>query len=150
MTSVGVGIGVFAVRKSDGKFVVGERMGSTGAGTLALPGGHLEFLESFSTCAIRETLEETALNLELSSMTQVTAINSPMPLENKHYVTIFMRGTCVDENPTPINLEVNKCKGWRWISWEELVAISEDPSQSLFLPLRNLIKERGKDFHPLR
>ena len=40
MKRVQVGVGVFV--KRNGKILVGKRKGSHGAGTWALPGGHLE------------------------------------------------------------------------------------------------------------
>lgn len=57
-------------------------------GTWALPGGHLEFGESFEICAEREVLEETGL--KITDVHFLTAVNSVMEDENKHYVTIFM------------------------------------------------------------
>jgi ADP-ribose pyrophosphatase YjhB (NUDIX family) len=68
------------------------------AGTWALPGGHLESGESFETCAEREVLEETGL--KISDVRFLTAVNSIMGDENKHYVTIFM-GAHVHENEEP-------------------------------------------------
>lgn len=66
------------------------------AGTLAIPGGHLEFGESFETCAEREVLEETGLAVR--DVRFLTATNSVMVEERKHYVTIFMGGV-VDGEP---------------------------------------------------
>lgn len=61
-------------------------------GTWGLPGGHLEFGESFETCATRETLEETGLKIQ--DVQFLNATNSIMKTENKHYITIFMGGVC--------------------------------------------------------
>jgi ADP-ribose pyrophosphatase YjhB (NUDIX family) len=60
------------------------------SGTWALPGGHLDFGESFETCAMREVLEETDLQVKDDSVRFLTATNDVMPSEHKHYVTIFM------------------------------------------------------------
>ena len=54
-----VGIGVIVMR--NGLVLLGERIGAHGAGTWALPGGHLEFGESVEQCARREVWEETGL-----------------------------------------------------------------------------------------
>lgn len=67
-------------------------MGSHGAGKMALPGGHLELGEAWAECAIRETKEETNLdvaNLKLFHVTNDPAIGGDA---NKHYITIFMSG----------------------------------------------------------
>ncbi|EPQ26980.1 uncharacterized protein PFL1_05615 [Pseudozyma flocculosa PF-1] len=58
-----VGVGVLVLNER-GRILLGKRTGSHGAGTLALPGGHLELHESFEDCAIREVLEETGIHLE--------------------------------------------------------------------------------------
>ena len=58
---VQVGVGVLVLR--DGRVLLGLRRGAHGAGTWALPGGHLEFNETVAACATRETLEETGLQL---------------------------------------------------------------------------------------
>ena len=113
-----VGVGVF-VLNSEGKFVIGKRKGSLGAGTCiqypihsihaidlnynqslpfvitgtwGLAGGHLEFGESFETCAARETFEETGLKIR--DVRFLTATNSILKAENKHYITIFIGAVC--------------------------------------------------------
>lgn len=68
-------------------------------GTWGLPGGHLEFGESFETCAAREVLEETGITL--NDVRFLTAVNNIMPAEGKHYVTIFMGGNVSEEGAEP-------------------------------------------------
>jgi NUDIX domain len=67
---VRVGVGVIIFRDTtcatgavepEKRVLVGVRRNALGAGTLSLPGGHLEMGESWSQCAKREALEETAL-----------------------------------------------------------------------------------------
>ncbi|BCR92914.1 nucleotide triphosphate diphosphatase NUDT15 [Aspergillus chevalieri] len=134
-----IGVGVF-VFNPKGQFVVGVRKGSHGAGTLALPGGHLEFGETFEACAEREVLEETGLNIR--DLRFLTATNSVMKDAGKHYVTIFMGGV-VDDDVQPQLVEPEKCEGWSWATWEDI----KDQSQSgngprLFLPLLELLRNR--------
>lgn len=59
-------------------------------GTWQLPGGHLEYGESFEGCAAREVLEETGLKVDFNSALFLTATNDIMAEEGKHYVTIFV------------------------------------------------------------
>ncbi|CAD6897979.1 unnamed protein product [Tilletia controversa] len=61
-----VGVAVFVIN-THGHVLIGKRTGSHGANTIALPGGHLDLHESFEECAIRETFEETGIELDLSS-----------------------------------------------------------------------------------
>jgi hypothetical protein len=57
-----VGVGVVVVRPTDNKIYVGVRKGSHGATKWALPGGHLEWGESWADCAAREGAMKTTEN----------------------------------------------------------------------------------------
>lgn len=79
---VRVGVGVLVQDPLHPKKVfAGVRKGSHESGTLSLPGGHLEMMESWDDCARREVEEETGLKVHDLKMVHVT--NDPMPLENK-------------------------------------------------------------------
>ena len=135
---VRVGVGVLVQDPTNKTNVyAGIRRGSHGSGTLALPGGHLEMQESWEECAIREVKEEMGLDIHQLRFIQVT--NDPMPQEDKHYITIFMTGICVDSSARPQNLEPNKCLGWNSYSWDQLRNI-ESSGLDLFGPLKNLIE----------
>lgn len=134
-----VGVGCFILNKNN-QILIGRRLNSIGHGTLALPGGHLEFGESFEQCAAREVEEETSLKLD--NWRFGTAVSSMT--ESQHYVTIFM---CAKHNTdiAPVTTEPQKCEGWSWINWEDLKKI---PSDQLFKPLDILFQERER-FTPL-
>jgi 8-oxo-dGTP diphosphatase len=90
--AVRVGLGVFLLSPlQPGKTLLGLRNGSYGSGTWGLPGGHLEFGESFSRCAAREVLEETGLDIAESQIEFVTGTNGVWHADGLHYVTIFMK-----------------------------------------------------------
>ncbi|KAK5163876.1 uncharacterized protein LTR77_010270 [Saxophila tyrrhenica] len=88
---VRVGVGVFVFKDhNDAHFVLGKRKASLGAGTYSLPGGHLEFGETFEQCAVREVKEETGL--EIGEVRYLTTVETTWEEEGKQYVTIFMAG----------------------------------------------------------
>ena len=118
-------------------------LGSHGAGTLALPGGHLEFGESWSECASREVEEEAGVVLDESAMALLHVTNDPMPDENKHYITLFMCAT-MPEDAALRNLEPHKCEGWAEYSLEGLEKANEEGK--LFGPLKHMVEERPQKF----
>lgn len=120
-----VGVGVIVVR--DGRVLLGERRGSHGAGSWALPGGHLEFGESVASCASRELLEETGLRL--AGVQQAPYTVDAFPDDGKHYVTLFVEATVADGEPAL--MEPDKCRGWHWCAWNAL-------PEPLFAPLATL------------
>ncbi|GMH70197.1 hypothetical protein TL16_g05348 [Triparma laevis f. inornata] len=116
--NVRVGVGVLIKREGGVKVFAGIRKGSHGAGTLALPGGHLEFGEGWEETAIREVEEECGILLE-PGLKLVHVTNDPMPDENKHYVTLFMGATC-GRDAELMNAEPHKCEGWEELGLEEV------------------------------
>ena len=143
---VRVGVGVLVKDPLNPRNVfAGTRKGSHGAGSLALPGGHLEMYESWEDCAAREVEEE--MGLQLINVTFGHVTNDPMPLEGKHYITIFMMAEFADPNALPRNCEPHKCEGWKSFSWNELREIHDAYSKKkedglrLFGPLNQLMKD---------
>ena len=132
---VRVGVGVL-VKNSYNKIYCGVRKNSHGAGSLALPGGHLEMYEEWADCARREIEEEMGISISNVEFCHVT--NDVMLEEHKHYVTIFMQGECTDE---PRNVEPEKCAGWNAYSWKELKEICAQDANQLFGPLAKLIQD---------
>ncbi|KAK4897190.1 hypothetical protein LTR27_005083 [Elasticomyces elasticus] len=139
-----VGVGVFVFRSAeDGHFIVGERKGSHGAGTIALPGGHLDFGESFEDCAAREIKEETGIDIE--NIRFLTATNTVFGDTGKHYVTIFMAANAIakpeGESPEPKLLEPDKCESWSWCTFDEMKEVPAH-GKKLFQPLHSLMEQR--------
>jgi 8-oxo-dGTP diphosphatase len=137
---VRVGVGVLVrdpSRRSN--IFCGIRLGSHGAGSLALPGGHLEMMESWEDCAKREVWEE--MNVKIMNVKFAHVTNSIMHEESKHYITIYMTAEMADMNQCPINREPEKCQGWESISWEDLLRIRQSGTPTLFGPLRQLLDD---------
>ena len=121
-----IGIGVFVFK--DGKFLMGKRMSSHGEGSWSVPGGHLEFGESFADTAKREVLEETGVNIKNIRFGAVT--NDYFEKEHKHYVTVWMLSD--HESGEATILEPEKYVNQKWIDFDTL------PSP-LFLPWEQLL-----------
>ncbi|XP_046559066.1 LOW QUALITY PROTEIN: uncharacterized protein LOC124268092 [Haliotis rubra] len=128
-----VGVGVFVTSQNHpGCVLLGIRQGSTGVGTYATPGGHLEFGESWEECGAREVLEETGLSLK--GVRYCTVVNALKREENYHYITLFVRGEVdLSYKAEPENMEPTKCLGWEWVEWDKF-----PPLENLFCPLRVL------------
>ena len=123
--STRVGVGVLILR--EGRVLLGQRLGSHGAGSWAPPGGHLEFGESAERCARREVLEETGLTLGALHPGPYTV--DAFPEIGRHYVTLFVVATeAVGE---PERREPTRCAGWAWFDWRALPT-------PLFAPLASL------------
>lgn len=128
------GVGVLIVR--DGKFLLGKRKGSHGAGEYASPGGHLEFGESIFEAARREVMEETGLKVKkmeflcFVNLTQYTG---------KHYVDIGVLAEVEDGEPKLMEPDSNE--GWAWYDIDHL-------PQPLFgtMPTRIEAYKTGKKF----
>lgn len=111
-STVRVGVAVVVIR--DGLVLLGRRMGSLGAGTWALPGGHLELGEEVEACAMREVREESGL--EITALSRGPYSNDRF--EGKHYLTLYVVGHARDGEPRI--LEPTRCAEWRWFRWREL------------------------------
>ncbi|KAG0301420.1 Nudix hydrolase 15, mitochondrial [Dissophora globulifera] len=135
--AVQVGVGVFIMHQR--KVLIGQRIGSHGAGTWQLAGGHLEFGETFEECAIREAQEETGLDLDPKSAKFVTANNNIMPDIDRHYVTVFVSANVTGPSHPKI-MEPTKCAGWEWVSQEQLLN-DNGPYRPLFSPFAKVVKE---------
>lgn len=129
-----VGIGIMIFR--DGKVLMGKRKSDLGLGDWAFPGGHLENGESLIECAIRETREETGI--EITNINLLLLGNIPSTYAS-HYVAV---GFSADwKSGEPAVLEPTKCERWEWCNLSNL-------PEPLFLPTKMIIDayQSGKIF----
>jgi 8-oxo-dGTP diphosphatase len=124
-----VGVGVFIFR--DNKFLMFKRRGSHGAGAWSIPGGHLEFGESFEETAVREVKEETGLAIKNIRFGAVT--NDYFKEEGKHYVTIWVLSDWLRGKETIT--EPDKSSDLAWHTFNDL-------PEPLFLPWQELLKSQ--------
>lgn len=109
-----VGVGVFVWK--NGKFLMGERRGPHGHGTWSIPGGHLEFGESWEECAKREVLEETGL--VITNVRFLAATNDIFSNETKHSTTIWVFSDW--KSGKPKIMEPDKYVNHQWQTFKTL------------------------------
>lgn len=117
---IGVGIGVMLLK--DNKVLLGKRHEDPekassklkGAGTWTMPGGKLEFGESFEEGARRETLEETGIILNKAD---VICVNNDKG-DTAHFITIGLFSDDFEGEPQVLEPEV--ITEWRWFDLNEL------------------------------
>lgn len=122
---VKVGLAVFVFK--DGQFVMLQRQGAHGAGSWSIPGGHIEFGESFAETAAREVLEETGMTIKNVRFAAVT--NDIFQEEGKHYITIWMASDWEAGEATIT--EPDRCSEMSWFNFNSL-------PEPLFLPFESL------------
>jgi 8-oxo-dGTP diphosphatase len=86
MERPGVGMGVFIFK--DKKFLMILRHGAHGKGSWSVPGGWMEYGESFEETAIREVAEEVGLKIQNIRFGALT--NTVFADENIHSVTVWV------------------------------------------------------------
>lgn len=99
----------------DEKVLLTKRKGSHGEGEYSFPGGHLEYMESFEDCALREIEEECGIKIKNLRFQFLTNTKEYYP---RHYVHIGMMADW--EEGEPELLEPNKAEGWKWYSLDNL------------------------------
>ena len=108
-----VGVGVMILK--DNKVLMTVRKGSHGAGDYGFPGGHLECMESFEDCAIRETKEECGVEIKDIKFLYLTNVTKYAP---KHYVHIGLVADWASGEPK--TLEPEKAGEWKWYDLNDL------------------------------
>ena len=149
----GIGSAVFVISPHHpGCVLLGKRKGSDGAGTWAVPGGHLAYGEDLLEAAMRELEEETGLtgrNARVGCWH-----NAVDPGNNYHYIIPFV--VC-EVDGEPVNKEPDKCEGWFWLEWAEKggagcggsgAAAAFPPLDQLFVGLRNVRRAGFDPFAP--
>ena len=106
---VGLGVMIF----KDGKVLVGKRYKKTDVipGQFAFPGGHMEYGESFEDCCVRETREETGI--EIDNLRFVMLGNVMHYTPGHHYLQVGFVANW--KSGEPKTMEPDKCGEWQWI-----------------------------------
>ena len=79
------GVAVLVVENE--RVLLGQRVSEPGAGLWAIPSGYIEYDEDFLAAAIRETKEETGLDIAIQTILHIeTAFLSP----RHHFLTVYL------------------------------------------------------------
>lgn len=128
-----VGLGIMI--KDENKVLLGHRCedyGDTGGiyepGSWTFPGGNQEYNETIFEGAIRETKEET--DLDIADLEVFNVVDDIQP--NKHYITIQIIANKFEGELK--NLEPTKHSEWKWFELNNL-------PQNLYTPTKEFIEK---------
>ena len=138
---IGVGIGVMIMK--DKKILLGKRHIDPekadselhGEGTWTMPGGKLEYGETFEEGAIRETFEETSIKL---NNIKIISVNNDKN-EHAHFITIGMFSD--DFEGIVKVMEPDEITEWKWFDLDNL-------PKNIFFPSAKLLENyKQKKFY---
>ena len=147
---VRVGIGVMIMQ--DGKILLGKRHEDpekadselNGMNTWTMPGGKMDFGETFEEAASREVFEET--NIKLKKI-EVFCVNNER-IDSAHFVTVGIFSN--DFEGEAQIMEPDEIIEWRWFGLDELPSPMYFPSKKVienykqkkfYIPENDLINE---------
>lgn len=121
----------------DGKVLLGKRHDDSdkadselhGEGTWTMPGGKLNFGESFEQAAVREVLEETGLKISHDKLKFISLANDRV--SDAHFVTIGF--LCEEFEGEPKVMEPDEITEWKWFDLNNL-------PEKVFLPSMEVLK----------
>lgn len=127
-----VGVGIFVFNNSGDKFLLGKRL-KENKEIYGLVGGSLELFETFERCAQRELLEETGINIpEISRFASIACFNCISEELGYHWIDCYVIVNLTSEEETKLsNPEPDKCCGWIWYTFDEMMKMHNN----LFYPL---------------
>jgi 8-oxo-dGTP diphosphatase len=119
---IGTGIGVMILKNN--KVLFGKRNENPetadselhGEGTWTMPGGKIEYKESFEDAAFREVLEETGIKINKDKLKLISISNDVG--DDAHFITIGFLATDFSENAKV--MEPDEITEWRWFDINKL------------------------------
>jgi len=130
---MGIGFGVMLLKNR--KILLGKRHENKkkadselrGEGTWTMPGGKLEYQETFEEGAFREVMEETGIKLK---NIKILCVNNDKN-KHAHFVTIGMIST--DFEGYPQVMEPDEITEWKWFA-------SKDLPKNIFPPSKKVLE----------
>jgi mutator protein MutT len=113
---IGVGVGAL-IYNEEGKFFMALRgpKAKNERGKWEIPGGSVEFGETFEQAIIREVFEEYGIKIRVKELLQIC--DHIIPDEHQHWVSPTY--ICDIIEGIPKIMEVEKCSAMGWFSIEE-------------------------------
>ncbi len=132
-----IGLAIFVLDSTNNKILIGKRMKEK---LFGLPGGKLEYGESFEECAYRELLEETNLDIPENRFKYSCSFNCIKKEIDYHWVEIIMICQLTKEEEKNLrNNEPDKCENWNWVNFEEVEKLNKD--NYLFIGLNRYLEK---------
>lgn len=123
-----IGVGVILLK--DDKILLGKRLYDKSGPNWGFPGGHLDKFEAVEDCAIRETKEET--NLNVKKLQFLTYTEDFFKDINEHFITlIFISKEFSGELS---NKEEKSFEDWKWFDMNKL-------PENLSTPMKGFLKQ---------
>lgn len=128
----------------DDKLLLGLRAGKIyGAGTWALPGGHLEFGERADECITRELQEEMDIKVATTELRLLAVTNDIAEDSTGQYIHLTFKTEVGQQEPKVSEPEI--CEAWKWFHIGEL-------PENVFLPHQKILEtiKSGEIYIPRR
>lgn len=110
-----LGVAIVVLNSESNKVLLGERLNSYKSDWFGLPGGRLELREKLMDCVQRELNEEVGI-----TPNTIEYVGVVRKLQNNSYNFIHFGLVAKSFTGKVQNLEPHKCKGWKWVSIENL------------------------------
>ena len=106
------------IRKGDSILLGLRGKACYGAGTWALPGGHVEFSERLIDAACREIKEELGADVSPNELELVSIVDGYQPNDKHHYVHASF--ALKEPDWQPQIMEPDSCDEWRYFPLNDL------------------------------
>lgn len=131
-------IGCTIITRKGDSVLLGKRINCYGAGTWALPGGHLEYKEKLVDGACREAKEEMDADIAPSDLKLVSIVDDVGAEGDEHHIQVSFE--LLNPGFEPVIMEPDRCEEWRYFPLDEL------PRDNFFPPhegaIENYLQQR--------
>ena len=126
-----VGVEAYIVRS--GRLLLGKRKNVYGAGTWALPGGRVEFMERSADAVVREISEELGITISSGQVEMLAVTDDPQPEIHAHHLHLTFKVDIGHHEPKLAEPEA--CEEWRWFPLSQLPEPLFPPHTRIFANL---------------